>query len=177
MGYEVSGGLGVKMAHVKGEVYVIVGDGSYLMLHSELLTSIQEGYKINIILLDNYGYQCIKNLQLSQGGNNFGNERRFRNQETKQLNGEIIPIDFCKHAQALGVKTYFAANVAELTTALNDAKSSDRSTLIEIKTLPGTMSDGYDSWWRVDVPSVSAADAVVNAHYAMQVKINNTRKY
>lgn len=177
MGYEVAGGLGIKMAHDTGEVYILVGDGSFLMLHTALLTSLQEGLKINIILLDNYGYQCIKNLQISQGGNSFGNERRYRDKKSQQLDGDIIPVDFCQYAQALGANTYFANNVNELEKALADAKSSNRSTLIEIKTLPGTMTDGYDAWWRVGISSESKQQAVVDAHHEMQKNIDKSRAY
>ncbi len=177
MGYEVAGGLGIKLATPDGEVYVIVGDGSYLMLHSELLTSIQENKKINIILLDNYGFQCIKNLQTSQGGNNFGNERRFRDPKNNQLDGDYIPVDFCQYAAALGAKTYAVNNTQELTQALADAKHATVSTLIEIKTLPGTMTDGYDAWWRVGVSPVSKQQNVVAAHQDMQKHIDKARKY
>ena len=177
MGYEVSGGLGVKLAHPDGEIYVIVGDGSFLMLHSELLTSIQEGIKINVILLDNGGFQCIKNLQISQGGKNFGNERRYRDQTTKALTGEITPVNFCQYAEALGVKTFHAENTEALEAALKEAKASSTSTLIEIKTLPETMSGGYESWWRVGVSAVSEEKAVVKAHKEMQRHINKARQY
>ncbi|MCP3966075.1 MAG: 3D-(3,5/4)-trihydroxycyclohexane-1,2-dione acylhydrolase (decyclizing) [Lentisphaerae bacterium] len=177
MGYEVAAGLGVKLAKPDNESWVIVGDGSYIMLHSELLTSIQEGKKINIILLDNYGYQCIKNLQMSQGAEHFGNERRFRAPETNRLDGSRIEVDFCKYAGALGVKTFFAHNTEELAQCIESAKLETVSTLIEIKAEPGTMSDGYESWWRVGVAETSNREDICQASAEMQKAISETRKY
>ncbi|MCH2281448.1 MAG: 3D-(3,5/4)-trihydroxycyclohexane-1,2-dione acylhydrolase (decyclizing), partial [SAR324 cluster bacterium] len=133
MGYEVSGGLGAKMALEKGEVYVIVGDGSYLMLHSEILTALKEHVKINIVLLDNSGYQCIKNLQIAHGSAGFGNEFRFREESTGRLTGDFTAVDFKKYAEALGVKAFFAADADQLRHILEKARSEHVSTLIEVK--------------------------------------------
>ena len=164
MGYEVAAGLGVKLAKPDGETYVIVGDGSYIMLHSELLTSIQEQKKINIILLNNHGYQCIKNLQMSQGAEHFGNEFRYRDKSSKKLDGKYLQIDFAKYAEALGAKTFKAKNIEQLKTALQNAKKETSSTLIEIEVEPGTMSDGYDSWWRVGVAETSNKEKINSAY-------------
>ena len=100
MGYEVAGGLGAKLAMDQGELYVIVGDGSYLMLHTEILTALKEHVKINVVLLDNSGYQCIKNLQMEHGSVGFGNEFRYREKNSDRLTGEITPVDFKKYAEA-----------------------------------------------------------------------------
>ena len=177
MGYEVSGGLGAKMAMEKGEVYVIVGDGSYLMLHSEILTAIKEHIKINILLLDNSGYQCIKNLQMAHGSEGFGNEFRFREESTGRLTGDFTPVDFKKYAEALGVKAFFAENVVTLKHSLEKARSEQVSTLIEIKVLPGTMTGGYHSWWRVGVPEISNCKATQESHMEMAKEINKARSY
>ncbi|QSH41840.1 3D-(3,5/4)-trihydroxycyclohexane-1,2-dione acylhydrolase (decyclizing) [Lentisphaerota bacterium ZTH] len=177
MGYEVAAGLGVKLAKPDNEPWVIVGDGSYIMLHSELLTSIQEHQKINIILLDNHGYQCIKNLQMSQGAEHFGNERRFRQPETNLLDGEIVKVDFCKYAEALGAKTFFARNADELAKCIEAAKAETVSTLIEIKVEPGTMSNGYESWWRVGVAETSEREEIRKASAVMQQAVSETRKF
>ncbi len=177
MGYEVTGALGVKMAEPDKEVYAMVGDGSYVMLHSELLTSIQEGYKINILLFDNNGFQCINNLQRSQGIPAFGTEFRFRSKETGRLTGEYIPIDFAANARSYGAKGYTATTVEELREALEKAKKDTVSTLIDIKVLPGTMTDGYDSWWRVGVPEVAERKEVVEAHKRMEEEIQKARKF
>ncbi len=164
MGYEVSGGLGVKLANPDGEVFVVVGDGSFLMLHSELLTSIQEGIKINIILLDNGGFQCIKNLQMSQGADSFGNERYH-------------PVNFSQYAEALGIKAMSAQNCDDLQQMLQQARDSDCSTLIEMKVLPDSMSGGYESWWRVDVSEVSNQSRIVKANRQQREKLAEINMY
>lgn len=171
MGYEVSGALGVKLADPDREVYAFVGDGSFLMLHSELLTSIQEGRKINVLLLDNHGYQCIHNLQRGHGSQGFGNEFRYRSADTNRLTGDYMPVDFSLYARALGVKTYSVRTIDELKEALKSAKEQTVSTLIEIKVLPGTNTDGYESWWRVGVAEVSESEKVHQAYDTMRQKL------
>lgn len=177
MGYEVAGALGAKLAMNEGEIYAIVGDGSYLMLHSEILTSLKEHTKINIVLLDNSGFQCIKNLQMAHGSEGFGNEFRFREKESGRLTGEITPVDFKKYAEALGVKAFHAADVDEFRHALDAAKKESVSTLIEIKVLPGTMSDGYHSWWRVGVPEISNSKNTMDSQQEMADEIRKARPY
>ena len=177
MGYEVAGALGAKLAWNEGEVYTIVGDGSFLMLHSEILTSLKEHTKINIVLLDNSGFQCIKNLQMAHGSVGFGNEFRYREKESGCLTGEITPVDFKKYAEALGVKAYFAENAVEFKDALQAAKQEKISTLIELKVMPGTMSDGYHSWWRVGVPEISNCEDTLTSHAEMEVEVRKARDY
>lgn len=177
MGYEVTGALGVKMAEPDKEIYAMVGDGSYLMLHSELVTSIQEGYKLIILLFDNNGFQCIRNLQNAQGIPTFGTEFRFRSPETKRLTGEYLPIDFAANARSYGAKGYTATTVEELREALTLAKQDSVSVLIDIKVLPQTMTGGYNSWWRVGVPEVAERETVLDAHQAMEEEIKKARKY
>lgn len=164
MGYEVAGGLGVKMAEPARDVYVLVGDGSYLMLHTELLTSVQEGYKITVILFNNQGYRCIRNLQCAHGSQGFGNEFS-------------APVDFVKYAEALGVKAYHAAHATDLVQQLSNCQQETRSCLLVIDVDPASMSKGYESWWRVDVAAVSTSPAVRKAHAAMQEKIKTARVY
>ncbi len=177
MGYEVAGGFGVKMAAPESEVYVIVGDGSYLMLHSELLTSIQEGYKINVIVLNNSGYQCIHHLQRAHGSAGFGNQFRQRSETSKQLDGKTLTVDFVQYAQAIGAKAFYAANAEALQTALQVAKQQSVSTVIEIPVLADSMSKGYESWWRVDVAAISNHDQVKAAHQKMQTQIKTAKVY
>ena len=177
MGYEVAGGLGAKMAMEKGEVYIIVGDGSYLMLHSEILTALKEHVKINIVLLDNSGYQCIKNLQMAHGSAGFGNEFRFREESTGRLTGDFTAVDFKKYAEALGVKAFYAEDADQLSCSLEKARSETVSTLIEVKVLPGTMTGGYHSWWRVGVPEVSNCKATQESHLEMAREISKARAY
>ncbi|QYR23160.1 3D-(3,5/4)-trihydroxycyclohexane-1,2-dione acylhydrolase (decyclizing) [Paenibacillus sp. sptzw28] len=177
MGYEVSGAFGAKLADPGREVYAVVGDGSFLMLHSELLTSIQEGRKITVILLDNHGFQCIHNLQRGHGSSGFGNEFRFRSGETNRLSGDFLPLDFTLIAKGLGVKAYTAGTIQELQAALANAKDDARSVLIEVKVVPGTNTDGYESWWRVGVAEVSESTKVTESYQAGLKKIETVKKY
>ncbi|UKS31381.1 3D-(3,5/4)-trihydroxycyclohexane-1,2-dione acylhydrolase (decyclizing) [Paenibacillus sp. HWE-109] len=171
MGYEVSGTFGVALADPHREAYAIVGDGSYLMLHSELLTSLQEGRKITILLFDNHGFQCIHNLQRGHGSDGFGNEFRYREAATGKLTGSYMPIDFTAHARSLGAKAYKADTPEELREALLKAKEETVTTLIEIPVVPGTNTDGYESWWQVGVPEVSESEKVLKAHEEMKNRI------
>jgi 3D-(3,5/4)-trihydroxycyclohexane-1,2-dione acylhydrolase (decyclizing) len=177
MGYEVAGALGIKMAEENQEVYTIVGDGSYLMLHSELVTSLQENKKINILLFDNHGFQCIHNLQRGQGSDGFGNEFRYRSQEDNHLTGDYMPIDFAANARSMGAKGYTVHTIEELRDALANAKKETVSTLIDIKVLSGTCTTGYEAWWRLGVAEVSTSEKVQNAYKNMENKLAEARKY
>ncbi|MCC3356865.1 3D-(3,5/4)-trihydroxycyclohexane-1,2-dione acylhydrolase (decyclizing) [Bacillus sp. REN16] len=177
MGYEISGALGVKMAEPDKEVYVMVGDGSYLMLHSELVTSIQEGKKINVVLLDNAGFGCINNLQMSNGMGSFGTEFRKRSNDTNRLTGPIIPIDYAQSAAGYGVKTYTVKNIEELRVALEDSKKQKVSTLLDIKVLPKTMTNGYDSWWNVGVAEVTKNEGITAVSIDRAQQLSKARKY
>ncbi|WP_018757137.1 3D-(3,5/4)-trihydroxycyclohexane-1,2-dione acylhydrolase (decyclizing) [Paenibacillus terrigena] len=170
MGYEVAGAFGVKLAEPDHEVYALIGDGSYLMLHSELVTSLQEGVKVNVILLDNHGFQCIHNLQKDHGSDGFGNEFRYRSRETSGLTGDYVAIDYASHARSMGVAAYTVTSIEQLRDALHQAKQEKGSTLIAVQVLPGTNSGGYESWWRVDVPEVSTSDQVQRAYQRMHEK-------
>jgi len=163
MGYEVNAALGVKIAEPDREVYAILGDGSFQMLHSEFVTSLQEGLKINLIVLDNNGCQCIHNLQRGQGIPSFANEYRYRDEKTGRLTGEYLPIDFAMVARGYGGNGYTATNPEELAEGVKAMQASNKSTLIDIKTVPGTMTDGYDAWWRVGVAQQSRHKAVEEA--------------
>ncbi|HGH7179721.1 3D-(3,5/4)-trihydroxycyclohexane-1,2-dione acylhydrolase (decyclizing) [Bacillus luti] len=173
MGYEVAGALGAKLAEPSKEVYAMVGDGSYQMLHSELVTSLQENKKINILLFDNSGFGCINNLQMGNGMGSFGTEFRYRDQETRELNGAIMKIDFAASAAGYGVKTYRVTSIEQLQEVLEDAKKQTVSTLIDIKVLPKTMTDGYESWWHVGVAEISNSQSVQAAY---ESKVSNLRK-
>ena len=176
MGYEIAGALGSKMAEPDKEVYAFCGDGSYLMLHSELVTSIQENKKINVLLFDNSGFGCINNLQMSNGIGNLATEFRKRD-ENGNLLGELIPIDFAMNAAAYGVKTYTAKTLEELEAALIDSKKQSVSTLIDIKVLPKSMTDGYDAWWHVGIASTSSKEAVNAAFKNKDENLRKARKF
>lgn len=176
MGYEVSGAFGAALAEPDRDVYALVGDGGYLMLHSELVTSIQEGKKITVLLFDNNGYQCIHNLQRGHGSDGFGNEFRYRNKESGQLAGGYMQMDFAAHARSMGARAYKANTAEELRAALLQARGETVTTLIEIKVLPGTNTSGYESWWRVGVPEVSQSDKVTSSYEEMMEQIRKARE-
>ena len=156
MGYEIPGGLGVKMADNSREVYVICGDASYLMLPADIITTIQEGYKITIILINNEGYASIGGLSDSVGGEGFGTHFKYRNPETGQLNGDFLPVDLAKNAESLGAVVYKPKGINEYIKALSKAKKNERTTLIYVETIRDRKMSGYGySWWDVPVPEVS----------------------
>jgi 3D-(3,5/4)-trihydroxycyclohexane-1,2-dione acylhydrolase (decyclizing) len=163
MGYEIAGGVGIKMADPSRDVYVMVGDGSYLMLHTELVTSLQEGYKIIIVLVDNSGYQCIRGLQMSSGSPAFGNEFRYRDPSTDRLDGSYIPVDFAQNAESLGAVAFRANTAEELQDALSKVKTTDRSTLIHVRVDVDARVPGFDSWWDVPIAQVSGEQGVREA--------------
>lgn len=178
MGYEVSGTFGVKMAEPEKEAFALLSDGSFLMLHSELITSLQEGKKINVIILDNGGFQSINSLQKGHGSKTgFGNELRYRSKTTGKLDGDYMKIDFAGIAKSLGTKAYTARTIEELKDALEKARKEDISVLIDVKVLPGTQSGGYESWWRVGVAEVSESDTVRKAFEENQKYMKKARKW
>ena len=177
MGYEVNAALGVKLAEPDKEVYALVGDGSYMMLHSELATSIQERRKINVVLLDNMTFGCINNLQMEHGMDSFGTEFRFRNPETGKLDGGFVPVDFAMSAAAYGCKTYSVKTLDELHAALADARRQTVSTLIDIKVLPKTMIHKYLSWWRVGVAQVSTSARTDAVAKTLNERLAKARQY
>ncbi|MBV1812014.1 3D-(3,5/4)-trihydroxycyclohexane-1,2-dione acylhydrolase (decyclizing) [Pseudomonas viridiflava] len=177
MGYEVNAALGVKLAQPQREVFALVGDGSYMMLHSELATSIQERRKINIVLLDNMTFGCINNLQMEHGMNSFGTEFRFRNEETGQLDGDFVPVDFAMSAAAYGCKTYKVSTAEQLHEALADVQRQTVSTLIDIKVLPKTMIHKYLSWWRVGVAEVSTTGTTAQVYEKLNQQLAKARQY
>ena len=177
MGYEVNAALGVKLAEPQREVYALVGDGSYLMLHSELVTSIQERRKINVLLLDNMTFGCINNLQMGNGMGSFGTEFRYRNPETGRLDGGFMPVDYAMSAAAYGCKTYKVSTLEQLHAALIDARQQTVSTLIDIKVLPKTMVHGYLSWWRVGVAQVSTSARTAEVRRSQDEHLAQARQY
>lgn len=177
MGYEVSASLGVKLAEPHREVFTMVGDGSFMMLHSELVTSIQEGAKINVILLDNMTNGCINNLQMEHGMDSFTTEFRFRNADGGKLNGGFVPVDFAAIAGGYGCKTYRVTTLEQLQAALIDAQKQTVSTLIDIKVLPKTMIHKYFSWWRVGGAQVSTSERVDAVARMLNEHIDQAREY
>lgn len=154
MGYEIAGGLGAKMARPDKEVIVMVGDGSYLMLNSEIATSVMLGLKLTIVLLDNRGFGCINRLQNATGGQSFNNLLRDSRHET------LPEIDFVAHAASMGAIATRAASIAELEAALAQAKTNSRTTVVVIDTDPLISTGAGGAWWDVAVPEVSERDQV-----------------
>lgn len=164
MGYEIAGGLGIKMAQPEREIVVVLGDGSYLMHNSELATSVMLGMKIILVILDNRGFGCINRLQQACGGEPFNNLLEEKNTYSKQRNR----IDFAQHAQSLGADTEKLTQISELAAALMRARASKRSyaIVIDIDPLPSTQEGS--SWWEVGVPEVSTRAGVRSAYRAQQ---------
>lgn len=164
MGYEISGGLGAKIACPEREIYVVLGDGGYLMMPSEIITSLQEGYKLTIVLIDNNGFASIGGLSKSIGSEGFGTKYKYRNTETGQLDGEPLPVDLAKNAESLGAKVFRTTNVASLNEALKEAKKATKTTVIYIKTVPERKIAGYGyAWWDVPIAEVSESESVQKA--------------
>ena len=177
MGYEVSGALGVKLAIGDSkEVYSFVGDGSFNMMHSELLTAVQEQKKINICLFDNASFGCINNLQVGHGNKTLATEMRFRTKTG--LTGKFMNVDYAKVAEGYGCKSYSIRTLEELEAALIDAKKvKNQPVLFDIKVLPKTMTDGYGSWWRCGDTEVSTRPANRAAYKDMLEHLKTARKY
>lgn len=168
MGYEIAGGLGAKMADPSREIYVMVGDGSYLMLSQEIVTSIQEGYKLTIILIDNDGYKSIGSLSRSLGSEGFGTRYLFRNQNSQRIDGDetttnaTLPINLADNARSLGAHVIECTDYQSLTNALKDAKSIDKTTVIYTTCDRYQGIDGY-GWWEVPVAEISDMKTVDEA--------------
>lgn len=176
MGYEVNAAVGAKLACPGQEVYAMVGDGSFMMLHSELATAIQEGVKINVLLFDNMAFGCINNLQMGNGMGSFGTEMRFRT-GSGRLDGGFVPVDFAKIGEGYGCKTYTVKTEEELVAALADARKQTVCTLLDIKVLPKTMTNGYDSYWRTGNAEVSSKESILKATAEMKEGLKKVRQY
>ena len=158
MGYEVAATLGVKFAEPGKEVYALVGDSSFQMLHSEIMTIQQEKQKVNILIFDNCGFGCINNLEMTHGIGSLATE--FRYTDGKKPTGDLIPVDYAKIGEGYGLKTYTCKTIAELEAALEDAKKQTAACLFDLKVIPKTMTDGYESWWDVGIATTSIKESV-----------------
>jgi 3D-(3,5/4)-trihydroxycyclohexane-1,2-dione acylhydrolase (decyclizing) len=161
MGYEIAGGLGAKMARPDREVYVLVGDGSYLMMAQEIVTSTQEGIKLNIVLLDNHGFSSIGGLSRSCGNEGLGTDYRYRKGD--HYEGELLPVDFVRNAESLGAFAMRAKTVAELRECLAAARKEPRTSVVVIETSYDVRVPGYESWWDVPIAEVSEKESVREA--------------
>jgi len=155
MGYEIAGGLGAKMGAPDRDVYILCGDGSYLMLNHEIVTSVQEGYKIVIVLSNNDGFASIGSLSESIGNKRFGTKYRYREEKTGQLSGGTLPVDIAKNAESLGALVFKATDKTTLIEALKKAKKADRTSMVYIETELERTIPGYNAWWEVPIAEVS----------------------
>ncbi len=163
MGYEIPGGIGVKLAHPDREVYVMVGDGSYLMMPGDLTTAVQERLKLTVVLLDNHGYSSIGGLSESLGLGGFGTHHRLRNPATGLLDGEVLPVDLAANARSLGAHALQVRTREELWKALEEARGQDRTTVIVVEVDRDARVPSYEAWWDVPVPEVSGMPSVQRA--------------
>ncbi|MCQ2510242.1 MAG: 3D-(3,5/4)-trihydroxycyclohexane-1,2-dione acylhydrolase (decyclizing) [Lachnospiraceae bacterium] len=161
MGYEVAATLGVRFADPENEVYALVGDSSFQMLHSEIMTIQQEKQKVNILVFDNCGFGCINNLEMNHGIGSIATE--FRYTDGQKPTGDLIPVNYAKIGEGYGLKTYTCKTVAELEAALEDSKKQTVSCLFDLKVIPKTMTDGYESWWNVGIATTSEKESVRKA--------------
>jgi 3D-(3,5/4)-trihydroxycyclohexane-1,2-dione acylhydrolase (decyclizing) len=177
MGYEIPAGLGVKLAEPEREVVVFVGDGSYLMMNSEIVTAVAEGIPFIIVLVENGGFQSIHGLQRSVGVPSFTNERRARNRGSGRLDGPVVPIDFVAHAASMGASAVCANDEASLREALANARAAERVSVIVVPTDPDRRVPGFDGWWDVPVAEVSERAGVRDAYVRYQQQSAAQREY
>jgi 3D-(3,5/4)-trihydroxycyclohexane-1,2-dione acylhydrolase (decyclizing) len=187
MGYEIAGGLGAKMACPDREIYVIVGDGSYLMLSEEIITSVQEGVKLTILLINNQGFGSIGSLSRSLGSNGFGTRYLFRDEQTGLLPDDsyspsdaverTLPVDLAANARSLGAHVIKAQSIRDLEAALTEAKKQDKTTVIHIETDRYAGVPGYESWWDVPVAEVSEIDRVKDARTRYEQAVQKERYF
>ena len=176
MGYEIAGGLGAKMGAPEREVYILCGDGGYLMLSSEIVTSIQEGYKIIIVLSDNGGFASIGSLSESIGNDRFGTKYRYRDQNTGQLTGTALPVDIATNAESLGARVFRATDKTSFIEALKKAKEADRTAMVYIQTDIHRTIPGYNAWWEVPVAEVSTQEAVQETRKRYEASKENEQR-
>jgi 3D-(3,5/4)-trihydroxycyclohexane-1,2-dione acylhydrolase (decyclizing) len=165
------------MADPEREVYVMVGDGSYLMMAQEIVTAVAEGCKLNIILLDNHGFSSIGGLSQAVGAGGFGTEYRYRQTDTGQFDGEILPVDFAANAASLGARTIRATTHADLLAALETARSETRTTVVVVEVDREVRVPGYESWWDVPIAEVSEVAAVKRARAEYEKAIKKERYF
>jgi 3D-(3,5/4)-trihydroxycyclohexane-1,2-dione acylhydrolase (decyclizing) len=163
MGYEIAGGLGIKMADPDREVFVMVGDGSYLMMAQEIVTSVQEGVKLTIVLVQNDGFASIGALSEELGSQRFGTRYRYRNQETGRLDGDTLPVDLGANAASLGADVLYAATIEEFESALRDARAASKTTVVHVQADLLVSAPSSEGWWDVPVAEVAELESTRTA--------------
>lgn len=177
MGYEIAGGLGVKMADPGRDVYVMVGDGSYLMLAQEIITSVQEGYKLIVVLVNNEGHSSIGGLSRATGAQGFATRFRYRDEESGQLQGDFLPVNLAANAASLGAKVIEAKTLLELKAALHDAREAAQTTVVKIDVDYDEQVPRYESWWDVPIAQVSEVDSAKAAYEEYEVERQKERYF
>jgi 3D-(3,5/4)-trihydroxycyclohexane-1,2-dione acylhydrolase (decyclizing) len=168
MGYEIAGGLGIKLAAPDREVIVMVGDGSYLMMAQEIATAVQEHLKLTIVLVQNHGFASIGALSESVGSQRFGTRYRYRNRDTGVLDGDLLPVDLAANAASLGARVLTATTIPELEAALREARAADRTTVVHVQTDPLVPSPSSEAWWDVPVAEVAELASTRDARSAYE---------
>jgi 3D-(3,5/4)-trihydroxycyclohexane-1,2-dione acylhydrolase (decyclizing) len=177
MGYEIAGGLGIKLAAPDREVFVLVGDGSYLMMATEIVTAVSEGIKLVIVLVNNQGFGSIGSLSESLGSQRFGTRYRYRDQATGQLDGGPLPVDLAANAASLGAEVLKAATIKEFAAALEQARAADRTTVVYVETDPLAPVPSSESWWDVPVSETSALESTQRARAAYEAAKRDQKLY
>jgi 3D-(3,5/4)-trihydroxycyclohexane-1,2-dione acylhydrolase (decyclizing) len=177
MGYEIAGGLGVKMAAPDREVYVMVGDASYLMLAQEIVTAVQEGIKLTIVLVQNHGFASIGDLSETVGSQRFGTRYRYRNPLTGGLDGDLLPVDLAANAASLGAEVHRASSIEDFESALRAARASQRTTVVHVETDPRVPAPDSQAWWDVPVAEVAALDSTRQARERYEQRKRGQRAF
>jgi 3D-(3,5/4)-trihydroxycyclohexane-1,2-dione acylhydrolase (decyclizing) len=177
MGYEIPGAMGVKLADPSREVYVFVGDGTYLMMPSELVTCVQEGIKLIVVVVDNHGFASIGGLSASLGSGGFGTRFRLRDPGTGQLDGDYLPVDYAANARSLGARAISVASIPEFKAALQQARHATKTTVIVVPADREVRVPGYDAWWDVAVAEVSTSEGVQQARTQYEAARQKERHY
>ena len=175
MGYEVNAAYGAQLAQPERDVYSLVGDGGFVMLHSEILSAVQEGVHFTVIVFDNHGFQVIDNLQTNQGISSYANEWRRRVDD--KLLGDYLSVDFSALAQAYGARGISVRTMDELKQAIETSRGENGPVVIDVKVTEKSMTHGYESWWRVGVPEVSRSETVKRSRADLEEKLTRVRPY
>jgi 3D-(3,5/4)-trihydroxycyclohexane-1,2-dione acylhydrolase (decyclizing) len=166
MGYEIAGGMGARMACPDRDVYVMCGDGSYLMMAQELVTCVQERIKVIVVLVQNHGFASIGELSETLGSQRFGTQYRYRDETSQRLDGDVLPVDLAANAESLGVRVLRASTVEEFRKALTQAKAEAGPVMVHVETDPLVPAPSSDSWWDVPVSEVAELETTQQAHEA-----------
>jgi 3D-(3,5/4)-trihydroxycyclohexane-1,2-dione acylhydrolase (decyclizing) len=177
MGYEIAGGVGARMACPDRDVFIMVGDGSYLMMAQELVTAVQENIKVIVVLVQNHGFASIGELSETLGCQRFGTSYRFRDGQSSRLQGDVLPVDLALNAQSLGVRVMRAANIDEFRAMLLEAKRSRGPVLVHVETDPLIPAAGSESWWDVPVAEVSTLETTQAARRTYEAHKKKQRTY